>query len=891
MRYLDVATRRPGATLAALLAIAAIFGVIGGGLGVRSNLEDLFPEHTPAVLAAKRAREILPSSNQMVVVFGSPERQANRRLAADFCAKAEAMPEIASVECRRDIAFFRKNAVLWLEQSELEKLDARVATAIRDATAKTLVDPSLTAGLPDAATGADVPAGAVPGGGGDPADDFGDDPVDDPADDFGAANGANADVGDPADDFGDEADETAPERAPKAPMAEAAMPKPAADGKAGGRMRLPSEAEILERFGKDADLREWMESPDGTVLGVKLFPRVKASDVEASAKLTANVRGLLDGLTPTGYHPAMEVAIRGDYAEMSAEVDAIRHGLAVTTLLALLGIALIQIWAFRQLRALLLLFVPLGVGIALTVGFARLAIGYVNLITAFIFGILFGLGNDFGVYALTRYRESRAQGLSPQQALADAMPTLWSALRTAALTTAAGFLSLSLFEFRGFSQFGLIAGVGVLLALVATMAVFPPLVLVLHRIWPEADVAPERTGGLRWMGWLTRPGVARPASMLLVALAVVGAFFARDLSFDTNFRKLRSKPKKVAAGDTAPVDAAAARRAAQSKLGARFGREAGTTNRTPILVVTDGIDDALAVHRQLELRRPYLTRLQSYVSIHSFLPQQQQERAAIAQRIRERIEAKRSLLQGEDAAEADRALELLHPEPFAAEDLPDFVRKRFLDTSGTLGRFVLVYANGNLADARSVAEVIEQMGHFEVGPKSYRSTASFFMLAEADAVVRKEGPIAVLLAALAVLLVTFFHYRQIRPVLLSFIPLMLAFATFLGAAQLAGLQLNLFSITVLPSIFGIGIDGTVHLVHRCWGEKRRDALRQGVQQIGGAAWIAALTTVVGFGALAFQDNPGVQSLGEMAVWGILAVTTLANALTAAWLAQRSSLED
>ena len=858
MRYNELAIAHPGRTLAALLLLAAVLGAVGSRLGVRSNLEDLFPEHTPAVVAAREARAILPSSNQMVVVFGSPDREANRALATAFCARAEAMPEIASVECRRDVEFFRKNATLWLDEAELEKLDARVQASIREATRRELVDPELTAGLGQPAT-----AGADPD---DPADDFG-------ADDTPAPTGGD----DPADDFG-----AADDVAGDAPNADA---PPAEHG-----LRLPSDEELLERFGKHADLREWAESPDGTVLGVKLFPRVKASDVEASAKLTADVRALLASLEPTRHHPAMQIAIRGDYAEMSAEVDAIRHGLAVTTLLALLGIALIQLWAFRQLRALLLLFVPLGVGIALTVGFAKLAIGYVNLITAFIFGILFGLGNDFGVYALTRYREARARDLPPDAALREAMPTLWSALRTAALTTAAGFLSLSLFEFRGFSQFGLIAGVGVLLALVATMAVFPPLVLVLHRFWPEAPVRADRTEGLRWIGRLTRPAVARAAVATLLALAVVGAYFAQDLQFDTNFRKLRSKPK-ASAEAAAPVDPAAARRAEEARLGKRFGSEASTSNRTPILVVTDSIEDAGDVHRQLELRRPYLTRMHHFVSIHSFLPPHQAERAALAAKIRERIEAKRALLKGEDATEADRAIALLQPEPFGPEALPDFVRKRFLDVDGRIGRYVLIYPNGNTADARSVAEVIDQMGHFRVGERDYRSTAGFFMLAEADAVVRKEGPIAVLLAALAVLLVTFLHYRQLRPVLLSFVPLVLAFCIFLGGAQLAGLQLNLFSITVLPSVFGIGIDGTVHLVHRCWHERERDALRVGVQQIGGAAWVAALTTVVGFGALAFQDNPGVQSLGEMAVWGILVVTTLANALTAAWLALRPNLRD
>ena len=244
---------------------------------------------------------------------------------------------------------------------------------------------------------------------------------------------------------------------------------------------------------------------------------------------------------------------------------------------------------------------------------------------------------------------------------------------------------------------------------------------------------------------------------------------------------------------------------------------------------------------------------------------------------------KKDVMSKEDQVEADRALGMLPEATFAPKDLPDFVRKRFLDVDGNLGRYVLLYANGNLADARSVKEVVEQAGTFRVGERVYRATASFFILAEADEIVRKEGPWAVLLAALAVLLVIGGHYRSLRLVLVSFAPLVVAFVIFLGLAAALDLQLNLFSISVLPSIFGIGIDGTVHLVHRAWEVGPEGDLRMVLRRIGGAAWIASVTTAVGFGALWFQANPGLQTIGSMAVVGILVVCTVANVIAGSWL--------
>lgn len=869
--WTEVCIRRPTATVAVFLTVTALSGWLGSGLGVKSQLEDLFPEHTPAVQAARRAREILPSLNQMQVVIGSPSREANRALATELCEAVGKLPEIAAVECRRDIQFFEKNGALWLSTEELERIDERVRVAIRDATGRELLGDALTEGL----EGTDD--------GGAAGDDF--------EDDF-------------EDDF-DEGDK--PATRPTAAVPKAAAPKMDApkggdgpDAKAKGDapadaprksgLHVPDDVEIREKIGVSADLREWVESPDGTVLGVKFFPKVDAGDVDASKAFVAKMDALIAKIDPTRHHKEMKIVVKGDYASMTRQVDSIRHGLVVTSIIALAGIIFLQLLAFRRLRALILLFVPLIVGIALTVGFARVAVGYLNIITAFIFGILFGLGNDFGVYTLSRYMEGRSEGHTPEGSLRAMMPGLWGALGTAAATTAGGFLALTLFEFRGFSQFGLIAGVGVLLALVATLGILPPLALVLHRIWPEKDVSPDSTRGLRVFGLVARRTPARVVVFVLLAASVFGVLQGQHLDFNTDFRRLRNR---TAEETDSPKQLTEAEKKAQADadLSHRFGNEAVQKDVSPILVVADNMEDAAIVHAQIEAGKARMTRLHHFVSVHTFVPHGQAEKLPIIARIRERIEKKRHALNEEDGAEADKALARLQAQAFTADDLPDFIRKRFLDVDGHLGRFLLLYPNGNLADARKVREVIDQMGQFHVGERTYLATASYFMLAEADGVVREEGPLAVLAAALAVLLITWFHFRRIRPVLYAFVPLALGFCIFLGAAYLFDLELNLFSVTVLPSVFGIGIDGTVHIVHRAWGLQRRGDLAVALSQVGGAALLAALTTMVGFGALLFQDNRGVQTLGLMAVVGIAVVCTGANLLAGGMLALTPGMRD
>lgn len=816
-RYAAYTGGRPFLTLAVLLPVIALAGWYGSGIAIRSNMEDLFPDDTPAVVAARRARETLKSSSELVVMFGSPSREKNRAIATDFCERVAKLPEVVSVDCHRDIAFFRRNSALFMSVPDLEKIETDVRDAIRRATEKDLGGDELTAGLDEPATPSVAVAGAKP------------------------------------------------------PTAQPAAPDK--------RLHVPSEAELRDRF-KAEDVREWTESPDGEVLGVKVFPSVMPSQLDASAALMAKVNGILAGLHPESYHPKMMVDFGGDYADMTAEVSNIVHGLAVTSVIAILAIVSLQFLHFRRWRAIILMFVPLVAGIALTMAIARLGIGYLNLITSFIFGILFGLGDDFGVFTLSRYYEERAAGREPLEAIENSVGDMWRSLGSAALTAMAGLLSLTVLHFRGFSQFGLIGGLGVALTLLCMFAMFPPMIMAFHRVRPERDVPAERADGSSWMGFFAHRRVARVTVLVLVSTAAVGAWMGNDLHFETNLAKLRSAGGAV---QEAPAEAA------RHEVGSKFRATAQTSNNeSPIIVVAETPEDAAYIHRRLERDKGSLSRMDRFVSLSTFVPEDQARKAAIAERIRGRIEAKLEVLQGQDKTEAQRALEFLSPKPYTADEVPDFVRKRFLDTQGSVGRFLLIFANGNLLDADSVREVVGQFGTFSIPAsqgkpaREVRSTASYFILAEADSMVRKEGPRAVLLAALAILVVVLLHFRNLRLVAHTYIPVFFAFLIFLGVIRLLNLQLNLFSVTVLPSILGIAIDGTLQIVHRY---HQKDAgLQQILAQTGGAAWAALVTTAAGFAALLFQDNMGLQSIAWMAVAGLPVVCTLGNILTGALLA-------
>ena len=820
-RYAQWTGRRPFLSLGILLLVASLAGWYGSGIQIRAQMEDLFPDDTPAVVIAKEARKTLKSPSQMLVIFGSADRMANRKLATDFCDEVSKWPEVATVECRRDINFFRNNGALYLKPQELADIEADVRKMLKEATEKELAGDDLTAGLDDAPTPTTAQAAT---------------PTDAPTDNVAAGG---------------------PGKGEKK------------------KLRVPNDEQLKERFGT-ADIREWVETPKGDALGIKVFPTFPPQDLEKGAVFLNKINALIDRLDEKKYAPDMAHKIGGDYAELRQEVAQVQNDLVFTSLAALAIIALIQISHFRRFRALILMSVPLLMGTALTLAFARGAVGYMNMVTAFIFSMLFGMGNDFNVYTLSRYLEERAAGHEPQEAVERTMAGLWGALGQAAATTTVAFFALVVFEFRGFSQFGLIAGVGVELSLFATLGLFPPLVMAMHRIWPDPAPKAEQVAGAKWLGWFAQPTTARVTLIGFGIITVLAFYNASGFEFETDMRKLRNIPKATTQ-HTAP--------SRSDQVYAEYLGRAERVGETPMLLVTDSAEDSLAVHKQLEALKESgkAPRLAAFLSIHSFIPEEQAQKMPVIERIRGLIEAKLELLHGDDRKEAEEALKWLQCKPFTANEVPDFIRKRFLDQQDKLGRFVLIWANGNLAEAKSVREVVNQLGTFHVGQRTYHSTASFFILAEADSIVRKEGPIAVVLATIATFAVVLWYFRSWWMLVYSFFALTASFIVFLGMARGLGLELNLFSVTALPGIVGIGIDGVTHILHR-WDEEGENANVQKIlQQIGGAAWVALLTTMTGFIALQWQPNRGLQTMGWMATLGLLVSCLLSNILTGAVL--------
>ncbi len=147
-------------------------------------------------------------------------------------------------------------------------------------------------------------------------------------------------------------------------------------------------------------------------------------------------------------------------------------------------------------------------------------------------------------------------------------------------------------------------------------------------------------------------------------------------------------------------------------------------------------------------------------------------------------------------------------------------------------------------------------------------------------IVKADAVRSTIIGFIAVLILMFASFRNIKLTLLSFVPFVAGAIGMLGLMALLGLVFNFMNIFVGLMIIGVATDYAIYMLQRY----REDpaAFRGSAHETGKAILMAALTAIVGYGSFAFSHYPGLQSIGYASTFGIglsgLAAITLMPAI-------------
>ena len=124
---------------------------------------------------------------------------------------------------------------------------------------------------------------------------------------------------------------------------------------------------------------------------------------------------------------------------------------------------------------------------------ALLGIPY-TIITSIITALSIGIGVDYTIHIIHRYREEYSRVREPERAAIQTLRTTGSALLGSAMTTALGLGVLVLSPLAASAQFGVTAGITIAYALVVSILVVPPAMTV----WGAYQNMRLRSNLMRW---------------------------------------------------------------------------------------------------------------------------------------------------------------------------------------------------------------------------------------------------------------------------------------------------------------------------------------------------------------------------------------------------------
>ncbi len=599
--------------------------------------------------------------------------------------------------------------------------------------------------------------------------------------------------------------------------------------------------------------------------------------------------------------PNVTVGLTGEDVISSDEMVTTQSDVETASKIALTGVALLFIIAYRGVVKPLLAVFCLLLGLSWTMGFTTLTIGHLNILSIVFTTILIGLGIDFGIHILERFKEERQQGNEILPALHKTLQGTGKGNFSGAITTAMAFGAMVLTDFIGIVELGWIAGWGILFCMVAMLLVLPALV-TLEEKWRKPSYAQAKSAEQRgsidklFDHYYLIIGVC-------IVLVVIASLSLKDLRFDYNLLNLQAKGTEAVQYEMKILESA--------------GRSAWSA-----AMLADSLEEIQEKERQLKAL-PTVARVESITAV---IPDNQEENArtirenlapllrdlevepedadfslkaltktlkriqfklqgreddpldqvqVAGDRVRNFMEQSRKVKPGLAEKRLENFSQLLFAdyrtlmEELQAnaevklvrlEEIPETLRKRYISQKG---KYVAhIFPSVDVWDLDQRQKYLNDLRSIDPNV-----TGNAIHMFESTRLMTEGYVKGGIYAMTAIIIYVSFLFRNVRTVFFVLLPVLVGSIWTVGVMELIGLRLNMANLVILPLILGIGVVNGIHITHRYREEEDKNASVLG-KSTGQAVLLSSLTTMIGFGSMMVADHYGVFSLGLVLTLGV-----------------------
>ncbi|MEO8846960.1 MAG: MMPL family transporter [Kofleriaceae bacterium] len=582
---------------------------------------------------------------------------------------------------------------------------------------------------------------------------------------------------------------------------------------------------------------------------------------------TAADRALQDALDRTAadirmHHPAVAFAFAGGVTQTLDEHDSLVKGMLVSSLATAALVGFVLFVHLRSPRVLALLTANIIAATIVAFGIASFTVGHLNAATAFLGAIIAGNGVNYGILLVARYLEER-RSHEPSAAMARAIAGTIRPTLIASLGAAIAYGALAATHFKGFGDFAMIGGVGMLVCWLFSFALLPVLVL---RFASRARASESPIFGrvaITLFGF-RRPAVACAFGgvFALASVAITVRYVAHD-PFEYDMTKLRSDAPE-----------ALATRNWMQYVNDTFGRGLSGMSRSTYIAVDDRaqVPEVVAALQAAHARDPVVGAVQS---IDDVVPPDQAQKLVVLAKIRAELDES-----VDDLAPTDRA-ELMKLRPaddlhaFTIADLPASLHAKLAERDGRIGYLVAVtpgasFDEWNGRDLVRFSTAIREL-HLP-GGRTVTTSGPSVIFADIITAIRKDGVVVTVVAAAGLVVMVLLLVGRNRRAVAVLAGTAVGSLVMIAVCALIGLKINFLDFVALPIALGLGIDYAINVAHRADRDDPRVALRS----TGGTVLVCSLTTMIGYASLLVSSNLAIRGFGLASLIG--EVTTVITAL-------------
>ncbi len=525
----------------------------------------------------------------------------------------------------------------------------------------------------------------------------------------------------------------------------------------------------------------------------------------------------------------------------------IKKDTMLTASIALIVILVILFFFYRKLLIPLYFILPAIFGGLFSLGimgFIKPEISAISIATA---AIILGIILDYSFHFFTHLRHSASVNATIKEISAP--------LLTGSFTTITAFLALLFANSSVLQDFGLLAALSLLGAVIFTLIVLP----VLLDFFSFNYKGMPKPFSVKFPVFSNKIKIA--AFLTIIAITIGFLFSPFKVQFDGDLKNLSFHPEEL--------------KIKEQRL---TGMDPEQEKRVFLFVTDENVEKAKLINFELFQR---LSEIKERGEIENFLSSAQFQ---VPQKIKADRERQWSNYWAKKKNEVFNNLDNSADSiGFSANAFDDF--KSWISRTETENRL----APDSIAQALGIADLIDQnenkvtfISSLQIDNQHVDAVkielqaidgVQLFDRSETAAslldLVKDDFNYILYISALIVFLTLLLIYGRIELAVLTFLPMLISWIWIIGIAALFGIKFNFVNVVVATFIFGIGDDFSIFttdglLSKYKYGKNSLTAYRS-------AIILSAMTTIIGTGVLIFAKHPAIHSIALISVIGLTCI--------------------